>query len=100
MEKNKKNDNNLGRILRAVAIILVVVAAGLLVVNQTLGFFYKAAFLATPCQLCGDLNPGVEKCIEELNSPRASYWTGKGWSDPFEEETNKNKFNITIDFNP
>jgi len=81
--------------LRAGALILIVIAVGSLAVNQTLGFFYKTAFLATPCQLCGDLNPDVQECIDHLNEPRASYWTGEGWSDPFEEKTNK--YNITIE---
>lgn len=71
--------------------IAVVVAAGMIAVNQTLGFFYKAEFLKTPCQLCGELNPGVSDCIENYNSPRASYPDGLGgWTDPFKEN------NLTI----
>lgn len=58
-------------------------ALSFLAVNQALGFFYKAQFLKTPCGLCGDLNPEVKICIEELNSPRASYWNGSSWTDPF-----------------
>ena len=91
--KNKKF--LVGGLLRSAAIILVVVAAGLLAVNQGLGYYYKAEFLKSPCQLCGELNPDVKICIEELNSPRPSYWIeGDSWSDPF----NKTNINITIDY--
>lgn len=99
MEKNNKNqlqdssklkDRYLK--LRFVAIILVVIALGLFSINQFLDFRFKAVFLAKPCKLCGELNPGVQECITEMNKPQASYWTPDGWTDPF----NETKYNITI----
>jgi len=71
---------------------LLVVALGTLAVNQTLGYYYKAHFLRAPCDLCGDLNPEVKNCIENLNTPRASYYTREGWTDPY----NISSYNITI----
>jgi len=103
MEKNNKNqllqqdklkDKYLK--LRFAAIILIVVAAGLFVINQALEYHYKAEFLKKPCKLCGELNPEVQNCITELNKPRPSYWTHEGWTDPFNETT---KYNITINNN-
>lgn len=75
--------------------IALVLALGFAAVNQALGFFYKAHFLKSPCDLCGELNPQVQECIDNLNSPRASYWTAEGWSDPFSEEGEKIQVNIT-----
>jgi len=36
--------------------MLIVIALGTLAINQTLGYYYKAKFLATPCALCEELN--------------------------------------------
>jgi hypothetical protein len=73
--------------------IVLVVAIGMLAVNQTLGFFYKAYFLKQPCDLCAELNPEVEECILNLNAPRASFPDGMGgWTDPYEKEI----INVTI----
>jgi hypothetical protein len=69
--------------LRTAIIILGVLALGFLMINQAVGYFYKAQFLKSPCGLCGELNPEVKTCIENLNNPRASYWTSNGWSNPF-----------------
>lgn len=74
--------------LRLLFWIALVVAVGMLAVNQSLGFFYKAHLLKQPCQLCGELNPGVQACIDNLNAPRPSYWTQGGWTDPFNETSN------------
>jgi len=65
--------------------IVAVVAVGMLAINQTFAFFYKAEFLKSPCQVCGELNPGVQECINTLNQPRPSYWTPEGWTDPYNE---------------
>lgn len=109
MEKNKlENVNDKGQTagspiiivekpLRAAILFLVVIALGLLAINQALGFFYKAQFLKSPCGLCAELNPEVKECIDFLNSPRPSYWIGgegtDGWSNPFNES---NPYNITV----
>lgn len=44
-------------------IMLGVMFLGLLVVNQSLEYHYRSAFLQTPCELCADLNPGVDRCV-------------------------------------
>jgi hypothetical protein len=72
-------------IARRSLVIILVVLLGFLVVNQFLDFRFKAQFLGGPCKLCADLNPDVDKCIKELNNPRASYWTSEGWTDPLNE---------------
>jgi hypothetical protein len=51
-------------------IIIAIVALGITAVNQTLGYMYKTKFLATPCDLCIELNPHIEKCIME--TPRVT----------------------------
>ncbi len=68
--------------------LVLVCAVGFLALNQGMGFFYKTHFLKAPCELCEELNPGVEQCINNLNAPRPSYWTPEGWSDPFAEQEN------------
>ena len=50
-------------VLKTILIIVAVVAVGMFAVNQTLGFFYKAEFLQTPCELCEELNPHLEECF-------------------------------------
>ena len=85
---------NLREILRLLFWIGLVVAVGMLAINQSLGFFYKAHFLKQPCDLCGELNPEVKQCIEDLNDPRPSFPDGSGgWTDPFEDQV---KYNITL----
>lgn len=76
-------------------IIIAVIALGLLAINQGMGFFYKVHFLKSPCDLCGELNPRVQECIDVLNAPRASYWTPEGWTDPFAESNNTVKINLS-----
>ena len=41
--------------------VALVVALGMVAVNQTLDFYYKAEFLKAPCKLCLELNPGVSQ---------------------------------------
>lgn len=72
--------------LRFLFWFLLIIGLGFLIINQGLGFFYKAHFLKAPCDLCAELNPGVQECIDRLNEPRASYWEGGDWSYPFAEE--------------
>jgi len=80
-------------IIEIVFWILLVSAIGFLAFNQGMGFFYKAHLLKAPCDLCGDLNPEVQSCINNLNT-RISYPDGSGnWTDPFAE---KKFYNITI----
>lgn len=81
-----KNTTTRNQWLITLLYIAGVVAVGMLAVNQTLGFFYKAHFLKSPCDLCADLNPKVEECIRSLNSPRLSFWDGDNWTDPFSDE--------------
>lgn len=70
--------------LKVVLIAVLIIAGGLLAVNQFFGWKYKAEFLQKPCGLCASLNPEVKSCIENMNNPRASYPDGKGgWTNPF-----------------
>lgn len=82
-EKNESESIGLFALLRFVLIIIGVLAFGFLLINQALGFFGKIHFLKSPCDLCGELNPEVQSCIDNLNSGQASYWTPEGWTDPF-----------------
>jgi hypothetical protein len=78
--------------LKLLALVSVVVLLGMLAVNQSLEFFYRAELLKSPCKLCWELNPGVESCIQELNK-KESYPDGLGgWTDPFKDQD----YNITI----
>lgn len=70
---------SLKQYLQFIAIILLVLSMGLFVVNQIIVYRYKAIFLASPCKLCGDLNPDVESCLKELNNPRAVYFIDGEW---------------------
>jgi len=79
--------------LRFLFWLVLVLALGFLAINQGMGFFYKVQFLKAPCQLCGELNPGVQECIDDLNAPRPSFWGAEGWSDPFTENNLKVKIN-------
>lgn len=70
--------------LRFAIYFLIIIALGFVIINQGLGFFYKAHFLKAPCELCSELNPEVKTCIDNINSPRPSFPDGNGgWSDPF-----------------
>ena len=46
-----------------VLIIVLVVALGVLAVNQGIRFYYASAFLQEPCELCSKLNPHLSDCI-------------------------------------
>lgn len=86
--------NNRGMdFLKTIGLIFLVVALGMLAVNQSLEFYYRAEFLKAPCSLCAELNPDVEVCIQNLSDPRPSYWTMEGWTDPY----NQTIKNISID---
>lgn len=67
------------------AIILVVVALGLVVVNQTFAYYYKVHFLKNPCHLCAELNQNQSKCVEGCFIFRKElYPTNSGeWKDPY-----------------
>ncbi len=41
-------------------IIIVVVALGLLAINQFFGWYYKMELLLSPCDLCEESNPHIE----------------------------------------
>lgn len=77
-----------------ILVLILVLALGMLAINQGLGFFYKAEFLKSPCGLCSELNPGVKQCINNLNAPLPSYYNGQaGWTDP---RNSSNQFYINI----
>lgn len=63
--------------------LILVVALGLLAVNQGMKFFYGAHLLKSPCNLCADLNPEVKSCIYELEkqSMKFLYWTPEGYKE-------------------
>lgn len=61
--------------LTHILIIVLIVALGMLAVNQTMGLRYKAEFLKSPCDLCEKLNPHLENCFKE--SSYISYSTEK-----------------------
>lgn len=41
-------------------IIILVVALGLLAINQFTGWYYKMELLKSPCDLCIEANPNLE----------------------------------------
>lgn len=47
--------------LRIGLLIIIIIALGVTAINQTLGYYYKAKFLLTPCQLCEEINNNI-KC--------------------------------------
>lgn len=85
-ESGAYNNSTLKDWIRLAFWIALVVALGMLAVNQTFEFYYKAEFLKAPCNLCGELNPEVGLCLQELNT-HASYWTNEGWTDPTSNTT-------------
>lgn len=58
-ERKKEDERNFYDWLRVLAFALLFLGAGLFVVNQSLEFFYRSAFLQQPCALCMKLNPEV-----------------------------------------
>lgn len=51
--------------LKFIAVLLAVVCLGLLAVNLSLSYIYKAEFLAKPCDLCAKINVNQSGCIKE-----------------------------------
>jgi len=66
-----------------ILIIILILSLGMLAVNQFLGFRYKSRFLASPCNLCEELNPHLENCFEE-----SSYLPN------YKEKINLSRFNF------
>lgn len=81
-EVSGESYNNRAMSLKDVAktllIVVAVVAVGMIAVNQTLEFRYRAEFLKAPCKLCLELNPDVaEQCFlreEKLYPNGAGGW--------------------------
>lgn len=46
--------------------ILGVVALGILVLNQWLGFHYKMQFAQSPCGVCAEANPEIKTCMQRI----------------------------------
>ena len=46
--------------IKLIFIIILVVALGLLAINQFSGWYYKMELLLSPCDLCREQNPGLE----------------------------------------
>jgi len=74
MGENNQNDErreNLKAfdIAKLILIIIIIVAIGLFSINQFIKFRYYNYVLTDPCQVCQDLNPGLEFRIkpETLN---------------------------------
>ena len=68
----------MNQILIRILIILSVVAVGLIVVNQSLSYYYKAQFLQSPCNLCLEINKDLDLCqkqniIKNINDLNLSY---------------------------
>ena len=87
--EDRKEKNGARDLLLILLWITLVCALGFFALNQSFKFFYGIHLLKSPCDLCAELNPGVQDCIDNLNAPRASYSDGVGgWSDPFEDPNN------------
>ena len=56
--------------LKFITIILVVVALGMFIFQQWLGYKYKAELLMTPCELCTKLNPEWKQCYDFVTTPK------------------------------
>jgi len=54
--------------LKLILTILIVVAVGMLAINQILGLYYRSQLLLSPCDLCSELNPHLNKCFEEASN--------------------------------
>ena len=90
VERNTTTLTNNPFNLRSILIILFVIALGLIIINQVLGYFYKAHFLKSPCNLCAELNEDVRDCIltrTELYPDGTGGWKSL---------TTENKYNITL----
>lgn len=54
--------------LYIIALGLAVIGLGLLAFNQAMTWFYKSAFLQTPCQLCASLTNNSMASIPSFQS--------------------------------
>jgi hypothetical protein len=63
----EKTPQTIKELLIVILIITIVIAIGMFAVNQTLGYYYKSQFLQSPCQLCKDVNPHLEKCFKDAS---------------------------------
>ena len=46
-----------------ILIIIVVIAIGIFIVNQTINIMYKSKLIQQPCELCRELNPQFDQCF-------------------------------------
>jgi hypothetical protein len=51
------------KISKFVVIIIGIAALSMLLINQTIGFYYKAALLESPCKLCEQTNKEQASCV-------------------------------------
>lgn len=49
-------------------IIAIIIACGMVIVNQFTSYYYKEKFLRTPCGLCADLNPQLAACFQATST--------------------------------
>lgn len=63
-EKKERDNTKIFYIFKLILVILLVVGVGMFSLNQTYNYFYKQKFLSTPCNLCLDLNPNLERCFD------------------------------------
>jgi hypothetical protein len=66
-------------------LMLIVIGVGMFAVNQSLSYFYKAEFLKSPCSLCEELNPHLEKCFQDSSMVKV-------------ENPNNNYYNLTFNY--
>jgi len=50
--------------LKFILVVLIVVSLGLFSFNQIVQFRYKSLFIASPCELCKELNKNQSGCID------------------------------------
>ena len=43
---------------------IVIIALGMLILNQFIGYYYKAQLLKEPCSVCLEFNPHLSRCFE------------------------------------
>jgi len=56
--------------MKVAILALIVVSLGMITINQSLDYYYRNQFLAGPCQLCADLNPGIGDCFKDLQKQK------------------------------
>jgi hypothetical protein len=62
IEKPKKT---LKELLIIIGIMILIIAGGLFALNQFLSYYYKSAFLLSPCELCLRENSYLENCFNQ-----------------------------------